>query len=235
MHRFYLTKDHFFGNYIMANEKEIISQLARVLRAKEGERFIVFCGDGLEYICQLTELSKTQAKFLVIDERQGEREPARFITLYPSLLKSDKFEWLLQKVTELGVSRIVPVVSARCVVKEISPAKLKRYQEIIREAVEQCGGARIPILEPAASWRKALNMASVEAGEKYIAWEDSKEARFFASPDNVNPVHIFIGPEGGFEDEEIELAKSKGIIPISLGKRILRAETAAIVAMARFA
>ncbi len=234
MHRFYLAKDHFFGNYIMSNEKEIISQLSRVLRAKEGERFIVFCGDGLEYVCQLTELSKIQAKFLIIDERPGEREPARFITLYPSLLKSDKFEWLLQKVTELGVSRIVPVVSSRCVVKEISPVKLKRYQEIIREAVEQCGGARIPELEPVASWRKALSIASAEAGEKYIAWENSQESEAIAADGKVLPVNLFVGPEGGYSEEEIEQAKYKGIVPVSLGKRILRAETAGIVAVAKF-
>jgi 16S rRNA (uracil1498-N3)-methyltransferase len=233
MHRFYLAKDHFFGNYIMANEKEVISQLTRVLRAKEGERFIVFCGDGLEYVCQLTELSKEQAKFLIIDERHGEREPARFITLYPSLLKSDKFEWLLQKATELGVSRIVPVVSARAVVREISPAKLKRYQEIIREAVEQCGGARIPKLEPVASWRKALSIASAEVGEKYIAWENSAETEIISLGDGVSPIHLFVGPEGGYGEEEIEQAKEKGIMPVSLGKRILRAETAAIVAVAR--
>lgn len=234
MHRFYLAKDHFFGNYIMANEKEIISQLTRVLRAKEGERFIVFCGDGLEYICQLTELSKIQAKFLIIDERHGEREPQRFVTLYQSLLKADKFEWLLQKVTELGVSRIVPVVSARCVVREISPAKLKRYQEIIREAVEQCGGARIPLLDPVASWRKALSVATAEAGEKYIAWENSVEERDVIFDDKVSPIHLFVGPEGGYGEEEIEQAREKGIVPISLGKRILRAETAGIIAVARF-
>lgn len=234
MHRFYLTKDHFFGNYIMANEKEIISQLARVLRAKEGEKFVVFCGDGLEYICQLVELSKEQAKFLIIDERGGEREPARFITLYPSLLKSDKFEWLLQKVTELGVSRIMPVVSARCVVREISPAKMKRYQEIIREAVEQCGGARVPALSPVASWRKALGIALMETGEKYIAWENSAEAEIIPSDGSVSPVHLFVGPEGGYGEEEIEQAAEKGIRPVSLGKRILRAETAGIIAVARF-
>lgn len=234
MQRFYITKDHFFGNYIMADEREIISQLTRVLRAKEGDRFIVFCGDGLEYICQLTELGKEQAKFLIIDERHGEREPARFVTLYPSLLKVDKFEWVLQKATELGVSRVIPVLSARCVVKEISVAKQKRYQEIVREATEQCGGARVPILEPVASWRKAIGMAAAETGEKYIAWEKSRETCFLASADNIDPVHLFIGPEGGYEDEEIELASAKGIVPISLGKRILRAETAAIVAVARF-
>jgi len=234
MHRFFLARDHFFGNYIMANEKEIISQLARVLRAKEGERFIVFCGDGLEYICQLTELSKLQARFLIIDERSGEREPSRFITLYPSLLKSDKFEWLLQKVTELGVSRIVPVISAHCVVKEISPVKMKRYQEIIREATEQCGGARLPQLEMAVSFRKAANLASSDSGEKYIAWENSKEPALIASSDTVAPISLFVGPEGGYGEEEIEQAKEKGIIPISLGKRILRAETAGIITVARF-
>jgi len=234
MHRFFLGRDHFFGNYIMANEKEVISQLARVLRAKEGERFIVFCGDGLEYVCQLTELSKSQAKFLIIDERPGEREPGRFITLYPSLLKSDKFEWLLQKTTELGVSRITPIVSAHCVIKEISPAKFKRYQEIIREATEQCGGARLPQLDQAISLRRAISRVAPEPGEKYIAWEKAKESEVITAGDETSPLHLFIGPEGGYSEEEVEEAADKGILAVSLGKRILRAETAGIFAVARF-
>ena len=229
MQRFFIPKEDFSGDYIVSRDKGLIGQLKKVLRAKEGDKFWLFEGSGLEYLGQLIELSANQAKFLIIDRRQGIAEANSQIVLYQSLIKADKFEWVLQKATELGVAAVVPVVSARSIVRQVTPAKMKRYQEILKEATEQCGGAVIPELSLPVSFIDAVKHSAKQPGVKMIAWEKEGEADLIKAKDSC----IFIGPEGGFTEEEISLAKDSGITPVSLGKRILRAETAAIASLAK--
>lgn len=229
MQRFFIPKEDFSGDYIISRDKALVGQLKKVLRAKEGDKFWLFEGSGLEYLGQLIELSANQAKFLIIDRRQGIAEADSQIVLYQSLIKADKFEWVLQKATELGVVAVVPVISARSIVRQVTPAKMKRYQEILKEATEQCGGAVIPELSLPVSFTEAIKHAVKQPGVKMIAWEKEEETDLIKAKD----VCIFIGPEGGFTEEEIGLAKDSGITSVSLGKRILRAETAAIATLAR--
>lgn len=229
MQRFFIPKEDFSGDYIVSRDKGLIGQLKKVLRAKEGDKFWLFDGSGLEYLGQLIELSANQVKFLIIDKRQGIAEADSQIVLYQSLIKADKFEWVLQKATELGVAAVVPVVSARSIVRQATPAKMKRYQEILKEATEQCGGAMIPELSLPVSFIDAVKHAAKQSGIKMIAWEKEGEAGLIKAKE----VCIFIGPEGGFTEEEISLAKEGGITPVSLGRRILRAETAAVVSLAK--
>jgi 16S rRNA (uracil1498-N3)-methyltransferase len=226
--RFYLGPELFNGNYILVSDKKFINQLLKVLRAKEGDRFSVFDNSGLEYAVQLITLGKNEAKFLIIDRKRGICEPHNKLTLYPSLLKSDKFEWMLQKATELGVEKIVPVVSKRCTVNDLSAQKMKTYLEIIKEATEQCGGCVMTKLESAVSFNDAVQSVSTLGGAKLIAWEEEMEASINSKLVSVEEAHIFIGPEGGYEKEEIQFALKYGIKPVTLGKRILRAETASV-------
>lgn len=231
MHRFYLPLDNFHENYVISGDLELINQLSKVLRARHGDKFVIFNNSESEYIVQLVELGKKGVKFLIIDQRLGGREPLRHITLYQSLLKSDKLDWLIQKAVELGVYRIVPVVSRYCVAKSISPAKQARYQNIIKEAAEQCGAVRLPELSAVADFNSAIEEAGKQAGAKLIAWE--KETEYALADAATDDIQLFIGPEGGYSEEEIEAAKNRQIIPVTLGRRILRAETAAIAALAK--
>lgn len=231
MHRFYLSPTCFRGDYVVSGNLELINQLAKVLRARHGDKFQIFNNSEFEYVGQLVELGKKEVKFLIIDQRSGRREPARQITLYQAILKSDKFDWLIQKAVELGVQRIVPVISCHSIVKDISASKRKRYEEIIKEATEQCGGVRLPELAPVMDFASAIESAGKQSGAKIIAWE--KETEYNLADAATAEVQLFIGPEGGYSTEEIEEAKNKQIIPVTLGNRILRAETAAIAALAK--
>jgi len=231
MHRFYVPAENFRGNYVISGDLGLIGQLSKVLRARHGDKCLVFNGSGAEYVCQLVDLGKKEVRFLIIDQRPGSREPLRRVVLYQSLLKSDKLEWLIQKAVELGVHRVVPVISRYSIVKDITPAKRRRYEDIIKEAAEQCGGVRLPELSAAAPFQAAIESAGKQAGAKIIAWE--KETEYDLTDAATDDIQLFIGPEGGYSLEEIEAAKSRQIIPVTLGNRILRAETAAIAALAK--
>ena len=229
MHRFYLPADTFSGDYVGSSDKGLILQITKVLRAKEGDRFWLFDGLGYEYLGQIIELSNSRVRFLLIDKKRSAHEPVSYVILYQSLLKSDKLEWIMQKAAELGVKEIVPIISSRSIVRQITSAKLERYQEILKEAIEQCGGAIMPKLSLAIDFKEAVKIAAKADGLKFIAWEKETEQQLKAA----EKIHIFIGPEGGFSEEEIDLAKNNGIESVTLGKRILRAETAAIASLAK--
>lgn len=231
MQRFYFPPTNFRGDYLISQEPQFIAQLTKVLRAKHGDKFIFFNNTDSEYVGQLVELSKKEAKFLIIDSKIGQREPLRRVTLYQSLLKSDKLDWIIQKAVELGVAKIVPVYSRYSIVKDITPAKRKRYEEIIKEATEQCGGVRLAELTATIKFSDAVSLAGKIAGAKVIAWE--KAVDYSLSEVLTNDVQLFIGPEGGYHEEEIAEAVSHHLVPVTLGQRILRAETAAIVSLAR--
>ena len=228
-HRFYLSADYFIDDYINVFELEIIKQIINVLRAKHGDKFVFFNGDGFDYLGQLIESNKKSLKFLIIDKKINQRLPKNKITLYPSLLKSDKFEWVIQKSVELGVTELVPVVSNRCVVKNISPAKFERYQQIIKESAEQCGASTLPLIHPPKDFNGIVTELKNISDLKLIAWEEITTPLIndFKAP----TIHLFIGPEGGYESEEINLAQANGFLAVSLGNRILRAETASIASL----
>ena len=174
-------------------------------------------------------------------------EPDVQITLYQSLLSREKSEWVLQKCTEVGVVRFVPVVTSRSVVRDcdsIGPNKLARWRRIITEAAEQSRRGRLPRLEPPLTFAEACQQAEASGGLSLLAWEEEPatglkavlQASFEPPAPNaqypISNIQILIGPEGGFTPEEVKLARTHGVLPITLGRRILRAETAGLVAAA---
>lgn len=229
MQRFFIPPENFKGDYVISFDKKLINQIKKVLRAKEGDKFWLFEGSGSEYLGQLIELSSNQVKFLLIDNRLSTIEPDIQITLYQALIKADKFEWVLQKAAELGVKKIVPIISHRSLVQQISSIKMKRYQEILKEAIEQCGGTILPELFFPISFFEAVKNTTQQSGIKMIAWEKERDNKLITDKD----ISIFIGPEGGFTDEEIMLARDFNIQTVTLGLRILRSETAAISAISK--
>jgi 16S rRNA (uracil1498-N3)-methyltransferase len=157
------------------------------------------------------------------------------------VLKAQKFEWVLQKGTELGVAEFVPVVCSRSIVGDLEDAnrKLGRWQRVIREAAEQSRRGRLPVLQPALLFDQACQAARQSGGLGLVPWEGERAAGLKSAlaaagavggqPGSVN---LFIGPEGGLSIEEIETARRYGLQAVSLGPRILRAETAGLVAAA---
>lgn len=229
MQRFYLPPELFGGDYIISRDQAFLRQLAGVLRAKEGERFAVFDGDGKERLVQLIGLSKKEAKFLIIDSYPSRREPSVKVNLFLALIKADKLEWAVQKAVELGAFSITPMICERSVARELSANKIKRLHDIIREATEQCGGSILAELRPLLPYHKAIIATDKNKGKKLIAWEEEQENQL--KDYKSKEIDLFIGPEGGFSLAEINRALEAGFSTVSLGSRILRAETAPLVAL----
>jgi 16S rRNA (uracil1498-N3)-methyltransferase len=212
---------------------DVAGRLARVLRARSGDRIVVFTGDGSERIVEVERVSQKAITGAVIEHLPGLPEPAVRVTLCQSTVKGDRFEWALEKGTELGVARFVPLTTGRAVVRsEAGGARFERWRRIIVEATEQCGRCVVPELSAPASLDETL--ASAEGlvllpyeGESALGLRTALRAA-----KNVREVSILIGPEGGFAEEEVARAADAGAKPVSLGRRILRSETAGIAAVA---
>jgi len=228
--RFYLHNLVIQNDLVNINDSQVIYQITKILRLKIGDTFIVF-DTHYEYQILIENITKDGLTGKIIEKTKSEREPAKKLILYQSLLKSDKLEWILQKGVEIGAAEFTPIISDNCVVREISENKLARYEKIIREATEQCGGLKVANLNQVTTFKQAVDQARNVKGQKLLAWEGEKGHELNKILNNKQKeYHLFIGPESGFSPEEVKLAKQSDIQIVSLGKRILRAETAAIVA-----
>lgn len=210
-------------------------QLTAVLRLQPGDLIIVLDNSGQEWQVRLTELHKTGVRGEIVSQRLCPAEPAVQLTLYQGTLKGQKFEWVLQKGTELGVSRFVPVICQRSVVREAAALanKQERWQRIIQEAAEQSGRGRLPRLEAALPFDQAVQHAA-SASLRLMPWEEAVAASLKTVWPATPPasVALLIGPEGGFTAAEAGLAGLAGFHLIRLGPRLLRAETAGLAAAA---
>jgi 16S rRNA (uracil1498-N3)-methyltransferase len=231
MHRFFVHPQAIHHSTAVLDEA-IAHQLRHVLRMRPGARIIVLDNQGWEYEIELAEITSKGARGTVIEKRAASGEPSVYVTLYQCALKKDNFEWVLQKGTEIGVSRFVPVISRRTVIAdgERIKSKLPRWERIITEAAEQSHRGRIPELDAPVAFEQAL-ADTASADLALIPWEN-ETARTLREvlPSKAAEVALIVGPEGGFEDGEIELARQHGVQPVTLGPRILRAETAAAAA-----
>ncbi len=230
MYRFFLKSTIEDPQNIVIADKEIIHKVTKVLRLKVGDSLFIFDKTGEEYEVVIRELKDKKIFCRLLRRVEIMRELPLEINLYQCLLKKDKFEWLCQKATEIGVKKIIPVISENCVVGELNQNKLRRCQKIIDEATIQSGGKIPPRLEPLMKFEQALK--SVNPRDlNLICHEQEQENRITdVLKNDIETINIFIGPEGGFSPFEIDLARQLLLTPVSLGKRILRAETAAIVA-----
>ena len=209
-------------------------QISVVLRMQLGQQVIVLDNLGWEYDAQLVEVGRKRVTAVISNKRPVTNEPACELTLFQAMLKRDNFEWVLQKGTEIGVTRFVPVISERTVVK-FKPNKITRWRKIITEAAEQSGRGRLPELTLPMSLDNAFMQigASALAVMPWVGATGTTMRSVMANQETFpNSIGVFIGPEGGFSEDEVANGRSHSIIPITLGKRILRAETAAVVATA---
>lgn len=237
---------HFFVDENQVEKENIIIQgtdvnhIKNVLRMKAGNqvRISVREDTSKDYICQLEELQEEfiKAKIIEIDE-EGTELPAS-IYLFQGLPKGDKMELIIQKTVELGVFEIIPVATKRAVVKldhKKEENKLKRWRTIAESAAKQSKRRKIPDIKRVMTMQEALNYAK-DFDIKLIPYENAKgmdeTKRILSQLTQGTKIGIFIGPEGGFEDTEVELAIDQGMVPITLGKRILRTETAGLALVA---
>lgn len=235
MHRFFVPKENISVQQVILS-REQAHQICNVLRLRVGDRIVVLDNTGYEYDVTLKEVAADRAIGQILQKWPSTGEPSTQITLYHSMLSREKFEWVLQKCTEVGVTRFVPIVTERSIVRksaDVTSKKMSRWQLIIQEAAEQSQRGRIPKLQNLISFRDVVfNLDKFDIS--LIALPDGKSLRHALRKAGTEPIDIalFIGPEGGFTKQEVQTACNAGAVPISLGKRILRTETAAMVASA---
>ena len=238
MYHFFVDKNNIVDHTIFIEGTDY-NHIKNVLRMREGEEISVGTGeDENEYRCMIEKFEDDRVicKLLFVKEANVEL-PAKVI-LYQCLPKADKMEMIIQKCVELGVSEIIPVASKRCVVKlddKKASSKIARWQSIAEAAGKQSKRAIVPFIGQVTKFSDALKDAE-RADVKIIPYElcegmeDTKEV--FKNIKSGQTIAVFIGPEGGFDEGEVDEAIRSGITPISLGKRILRTETAGLAVMA---
>ena len=231
MFRFFLKTTIEDPQNIVITDKESVKKITKVLRMQVGDIFVIFDNTGEEYQVRILDMNGKKIVCNLVTRLNIDRELAVEINLYQSLLKKDKLEWLCQKVTEIGVRRIIPVNSENCVVKELNQHKSARYKKIIEEATIQSGGKISPKFEPLIAFENAIK--NIHPRDlNIICHEQEKDNNFIdvLQGNSGRTINLFIGPEGGFSQFELDLARQHSLQAVSLGKKILRAETAAIVA-----
>ena len=214
-------------------EGETARHMLKSLRMKQGEELTLVTPSGIQLDCVLALASNDTAEVDIISRKTCENEPDVKITLYQALPKGDKMDYIVQKCVELGISEIVPVISARCVSRPNEKSlrkKLLRWQNIALEAAQQSRRGIIPKIGAALSFRQAVEK-SKENELNIFFYELGGESVAQILTDKPKTIGFFIGSEGGFEEKEAQLAAEAGAKTATLGKRILRAETAPLAAL----
>ncbi|MGD8604615.1 MAG: RsmE family RNA methyltransferase [Anaerolineales bacterium] len=233
MHRFFVPPNAIHSNRVEFPERAA-HQIRNVFHMNPGDRVKVLDDSGWEYQVALQLVSRKAVIGDVELRALVENEPEVELTLFAALLKKDNFEWVLQKCTELGIGIVVPILTERTVMAEPSDHKLERWHRIVMEAAEQSGRGRLPRLEDPIDLDQALERLS-DFSQTLFFWEEARQGdlRQVIGGDWVKgPLACMVGPEGGFSEDEAQRVQAAGGLPISLGPRILRAETAAVVVTA---
>lgn len=238
---------HFFVNPTQVDDRLIriegsdVNHIKNVLRMRTGEEICISDGSDRDYCCKILECNSDCVLAEILKVEKSNTKLGAEIYLFQGLPKSDKMELIIQKAVELGVHAIVPVDTKRCVVKLDSKkeeAKLKRWQSIAESAAKQSGRNEIPQVLNVMSFSKAIEYIK-DFDVKLIPYE-CEQGSMERTRELIRKVKpgmktaVFIGPEGGFEESEIELAVHSGVCPITLGKRILRTETAGLMILSVF-
>jgi len=245
LHRFFVDPD-LIGEQQVALAGEQAHQISRVLRLKPGDRVVLVDGLGHEATVRLDEVRSSAVTGAIEAVQAGRPEPSLYLTLYQALVPRERFETVLQKGTEVGIARFVPTWCERSIVPggdKIDERRLERWRRIVTEAAEQCERGVVPSIEAPLRFPDVIT-AAISSGPTILAWEREQRRsvrdglRTSLTPLPPLPqagegetvegryLSIFIGPEGGFTDSEIDLACQAGAILVSLGPRILRTETA---------
>ncbi len=230
MQRFFVSEEP-KGEALLGGDTR--DHMEKSLRMRPGERLVLTAGTGRDFLCTLLRFTEDGALVRVDSVCENATEPKTLVTLNVSFLKGDRLEFVAQKAVELGVFAIRPVLSRRCVSRPDDEALAKkslRLKKIIKEAAQQCGRGIIPRLLGPADLKTALAESS-KRGETFFFYECGEGSLKSALRDAGGEISVFTGPEGGYEPQEAETAKAFGAKILTLGSRILRAETAPLAAL----
>ena len=232
LHRFFVDPALLGGERVALTGAQA-HQISRVLRLKVGDRVVLLDGAGREYVVRLDEVRSSAVTGVVEAALTSRPEPSLILTLYQALVPRDRFETVLQKGTEVGISRFVPTWCERSIVpggERIDEKRLERWRRIVTEAAEQCERGIVPEVRPPIRFADALAHA-VATGPTLVAWERERERSVQAGlrealAGGTRSLGLMVGPEGGFTSIEISVARDAEALTVSLGPRILRTETA---------
>ena len=233
MHRFFSQNINSDNITLCAED---INHAVNVLRLKNGEEIVVCDGNYNDYICRIDDISKKSVHLTLLNHIVNENEPRTNVILFQGLPKSDKMEMIIQKCVELGINSIIPVETARSIakIKDGGEKKQARWQSIALAAAKQSHRGIVPKVGSVTGFEETIKqMSGFDLAIIPYELENSKSINAALKKAGKKPktIAIFIGPEGGFDDSEITFASSAGIVPVSLGKRILRTETAGFAAL----
>ena len=225
-HRFFVDED--IADAVVLRGEQA-HQIANVLRLKVGDE-ITLVRNGLESNVVIEDVGADQVRGRCVSKRPVDAEPRVRLTLALPILRGDRTEEVIEGVTQLGVSRIVPFVSSRSVVRSLPDAKRERWTRVAREAAETARRGRIPGIDQPREWERLFDTLDAPV---LVAWESEVLVKLQDAVTNTAELSLVIGPEGGLSMEEIALAKEHEAVTVSLGPRNLRTETAAIAAVAQ--
>ena len=226
MRRFFAPPAQIDGRTVTLSREET-RHLKQVLRLKAGDRVEVFDGEGREYLCEISDVTKSGAALEVIEEREpAAPESLLDLTLAVSIYKNDKLDLVVQKAVELGVTKLELLVTSRGEIKFRDAGKrTDRFRKIAMEATKQCERAKVMVVEEPVTFEDYLSRVD---NSRVLLMFSEKGGDAIPTMGDPKKITALIGPKGGWEDSEIELAVAKGFVPVKLGRRIMRAETAAI-------
>ncbi|GFI61683.1 ribosomal RNA small subunit methyltransferase E [Clostridiales bacterium] len=234
MPRFFSARENIQDNTIKLTGSDA-EHISRVLRSEIGDSITVCDSMGNDYNTIISEISKNEISLEIKERFRTESEPSIKITLYQGLPKGDKMDLIIQKCVEIGVYKIVPVNTERCIVKldkNKERKKLERWQKISEAAAKQCGRGIIPEIGNIINFDEAIKNVGCDRSIIPYELENDRGLKSFLKDYSGESIAVFIGPEGGFAKDEIDKAINCGIVPVTLGKRILRTETAGLISIA---
>ena len=239
MHHFFVLPQAVEGDKVTITGPDV-NHIRNALRMRQGESLLISDGEGNDYHCRISLIESGLVEARVIERRESRELPVS-LYLFQGLPKSDKMELIIQKAVELGVYEIIPVITKNAVVKldaKKERSRLERWQAISESAAKQSGRSKIPKVEKVMLLKEALEMAE-GLDRILIPYEnqsgiDTMRKALEETGEDTRSIAVFIGPEGGFDESEILLAKEQGAVPVSLGRRILRTETAGLAILSLF-
>ncbi|MEA3407824.1 MAG: 16S rRNA (uracil(1498)-N(3))-methyltransferase [Chloroflexota bacterium] len=237
MHRFFVSPEQLQEEHLILGG-DLAHQLCRVLRMHPGDRIVLLDNSGRAYVAELDRATPSQCHAHIVSMSRPRTEPHTRIVLYQAVPKTQNFDWVLQKGTEIGIEAFVPLLTQRCMIQNIeriTKHKMERWRHIIKEAAEQSGRVRLPRLMQAKTFPQACQtpppgtlalMFSLEE-KNTLSLRQVLEDNITSKPEEV---WLYVGPEGGFTPHEMQQGKKTGLKIVSLGPRTLRTETAPLVA-----
>ncbi len=235
--RFYIEPGTLAAD-VVSIKGALAHRLTKVLRLHAGDEVRLFDGAGTDVVVRLDDVRERAITCTVLERVPGPLESPTAVHLYQSITKGERFEWLVEKATEIGVARVTPLVTARAVVKTAAEGnRIDRWRRIAVEAAEQCGRSRVPDIDAPMSFAEAVQAAPGIVLLPYESADHLAPSVATVLNDRIDELYasaavsVLIGPEGGYEPEEVERATAAGAAIVTLGERVLRSETAGLVAV----